>query len=403
MTSAAIALLRDPRTIRERSRHVLAAVQDRRSAHFTIHEDRLAHAAQIVAEVTRSRYPDLKIPYHSRWRHFEAGGRDRHASLAQALSRLPCVERARSEIDLAVVSVLLDAGAGPQWSYFESDSGQRLSRSEGLGVAAWHAFVAGEFSSLPDQPLRVDAERLARIDEASVRRIFQVAPGNELVGASGRAELMRRLARALADHPELFGTDGRPGGLFDTLADGSSLPAEEILAALLTGLSTIWPSGNQLDGESLGDCWPHRFAGGDGPSAGWVPFHKLSQWMTYSLLEPFERAGIAVIELDRLTALAEYRNGGLMIDTGVIAPIDPTLAQQPLTPAAEPIIEWRALTIALMDPLADQVRRALGLDACRLPLAKILEGGTWAAGRVLASRLRGGSPPLTIVSDGTVF
>jgi hypothetical protein len=32
-----------------------------------------------------------------------------------------------------------------------------------------------------------------------------------------------------------------------------------------------------------------------------------------------------------------------------------------------------------------------------------LEGGTWASGRTLAQRLRDGLPPLSIVSDGTVF
>jgi hypothetical protein len=39
-----------------------------------------------------------------------------------------------------------------------------------------------------------------------------------------------------------------------------------------------------------------------------------------------------------------------------------------------------------------------------LPLAKILQGGTWAAGRKIARERRAdGSPPLRVVSDGTVF
>jgi hypothetical protein len=49
------------------------------------------------------------------------------------------------------------------------------------------------------------------------------------------------------------------------------------------------------------------------------------------------------------------------------------------------------------------VRKPLGLTAAQMPLACVLEGGTWAAGRVLAQRLRGGTPPLNIASDGTVF
>ena len=68
------------------------------------------------------------------------------------------------------------------------------------------------------------------------------------------------------------------------------------------------------------------------------------------------------------------------------------------------VVEWRALTVALLDEIAPLVRTKLGLDARAFPLAKILEGGTWATGRRLARERRpGGAPPLTVISDGTVF
>ena len=51
-----------------------------------------------------------------------------------------------------------------------------------------------------------------------------------------------------------------------------------------------------------------------------MPFHKLSQWLAYSLIEPLEEAGIAVTGLDELTALAEYRNGGLLDRSGRARP-----------------------------------------------------------------------------------
>ena len=44
---------------------------------------------------------------------------------------------------------------------------------------------------------------------------------------------------------------------------------------------------------------------------------------TYSLLEPLQTAGVTVGNIDGLTGLAEYRNGGLLIDTGVLALRDP--------------------------------------------------------------------------------
>ena len=134
-----------------------------------------------------------------------------------------------------------------------------------------------------------------------------------------------------------------------------------------------------------------------------MPFHKLSQWLSYSLVEPLEEAGIAVTALDQLTGLAEYRNGGLFMDTGVLLPRDPDLPARPLRPDDEAVVEWRALTVALLDRLAEGVRTALNRDSVSLPLAAILQGGTWAAGRRLAGELRGGLPPLTIDSDGTVF
>jgi len=135
-----------------------------------------------------------------------------------------------------------------------------------------------------------------------------------------------------------------------------------------------------------------------------VPFHKLSQWLVYSLVEPLEAAGLQVTGLDDLTGLAEYRNGGLMIDCGVVVPKHPAVTAEGHGPGDSVIVEWRALTVALLDPLADLVRRRLDQEATAMPLAKILEGGTWAAGRRIAAERRpGGAPPITLESDGTVF
>ena len=132
-----------------------------------------------------------------------------------------------------------------------------------------------------------------------------------------------------------------------------------------------------------------------------MPFHKLSQWLSYSLFEPFEWAGVRIADQDALTGLPEYRNGGLLLDSGVLALVDPSAARETHDVGSELVVEWRALTVALLDEVAAQVRERLGRPD--LPLACVLEGGTWAAGRELAQELRGGDPPLAIRSDGTVF
>ena len=109
-----------------------------------------------------------------------------------------------------------------------------------------------------------------------------------------------------------------------------------------------------------------------------VPFHKLSQWLAYSLIEPLEWAGYTVTDLDDLTGLPEYRNGGLFLDSGVITLKDPVEAESAQAVDSTLVVEWRALTVALLDLIAEPIREKLGLDAKRFPLAKVLEGGTWA-------------------------
>jgi len=416
-----LAALREPATIRLRCAAITQAVTDSRSGWFRLDRSRLDNAADRVAELTEQRFPDLRIPYHSRWRHFEAGGVDRKAELDAMLEGRSVAERARAHFDLTVVSVLLDAGAGAAWHYRESsrensrEGEADYARSEGLGVATFRAFIAGAFANDPANPLRADATALQKLDAAALRKMFQVSTGNPIVGLEGRAGLLARLGDALQHEAGRDDVEARPGLLFDRLTGGEvgkggEVGAAQVLGEVLRAFAPIWRSGSVLRGVPAGDVWPHRFAGGEtahGREAGtdgWVPFHKLSQWLSYSLLEPLQWAGVSVTGLDALTGLPEYRNGGLLVDSGVIVPrSDRDLAKR-WKPGDEIIIEWRALTVTLLDELAVRVRERLGKTAEELPLACILEGGTWAAGRQIAAERRSdGSPPLAIDSDGTVF
>lgn len=399
--------LLSPVAIRARAEQLYAHVAAGKSAYFTLDAGRLEAAADYVAEVIRAKYPSLKIPYHARWRHFG----DRWDKLAPRFQGIHPDELARIRFDLAVVSVLLDAGAGATWKYEEPGTGQVLARSEGLAVASLDAFQKGVFSRLPEAlPCRADAEGLERIVTEDIAQAFQVTADNPLDGLEGRTKLLRDLGAALRKSPDYFGhTDEVPriGFLFDHLkaqARDGVLPADAILKALLRGLGPVWPGRIEFEGVNLGDCWRHGAAIAPDASNGLVPFHKLSQWLAYSLVEPLEEAGIRVVDLDALTGLPEYRNGGLFLDLGVLGLKQPALAAERLPPAHEAVVEWRALTVALLDRIADPLRRRLGKPRAELPLASLLEGGTWAAGRRIAAERRpGGPPPLNIISDGTVF
>ena len=99
-----------------------------------------------------------------------------------------------------------------------------------------------------------------------------------------------------------------------------------------------------------------------------------------------------------MTGLPEYRNGGLLVDTGLLTLKDddyrrgleqfkrnamnagqPKVEVVPLFGVDDDVIvEWRAATVGFLDELCVAVNGMLGLvEGDRLSLAQILEAGTW--------------------------
>lgn len=380
--------------VRERAHEMLAIALDGGLSDWQVDLDRLPATADIVGQVIRQQYPTLQVPFHARWRHFVVGGRDLWAEMADGADWPDAKARARAAFDLAITSVLLDAGAGSAWRFSDAATGTVTSRSEGLGVASLRLFQSG---ALAADGVSARADGLTGLTGEALAAAFQVTDVNPLVGLDGRAALLRRLGKAV----------GRPGDLFDRIAGraiNNRLPAPIILEVLLEALGPIWENRLSLGGVPLGDCWRHPAIKRDNATDGLVPIHKLSQWLAYSLIEPLEEAGITVFGLDGLTGLAEYRNGGLFIDDGVLVLKDPQDMARTHAVSDPLVVGWRSLTVALLDRIAPLVRERLGVAEADFPLARVLEGGTWAAGRVLArDRRDGGGPPLTITSDGTVF
>jgi hypothetical protein len=412
-------------------------------ADWTVDLTRLQPTADFVAKVVRDRYPNGQPPFHARWRHFVFSGRDLWSDICAGHRWESPAAAARAAFDLAITSVLLDAGAGAAWRYHDSGlTGLTVARSEGLALASLRWFERGGLSDDPVRdPLRADAAALCRVDAAVVDQAFQSGPGNPLQGAHGRAALLNRLGQAVLQRPDLFASADvpRPGGLFDALlrraselngapgaagrsaasaaagvpgstavsargAFAGTIGAPVILELLLEGLGPIWPNRSVVDGVPLGDCW--SFAPLQGPHSldHFVPLHKLSQWLAYSLIEPLEAAGLRVCDVGGLTGLAEYRNGGLLVDMGVLVPRDPGAFSRVHDVSDPFVVGWRSATVALLDEIAPLVAARLGFAAEEFPLARVLEGGTWAAGRLIAREKRAdGGPPFQISSDGTVF
>ena len=399
-----------PEAVRQRCHEVFEAAEANGSKYFHINNENLDAAVDLVEREIMSNYPNGKVPFHSRWRHFEFENKNFWQKTALKLTKRSKNEIARSQIDLAVVSVLLDAGAGSSWRYKDSQTGLNFSRSEGLAIASLRLFESGVLSqSGLDDPLRVDAASLQALTPEILAMEFQVSQSNQLLGLEDRAKLLNRLGDTLLKQKHIFEAEGtfRPGNLFDYLTRSQVngvLKARDILIAVLQGMGEIWPDGSWIDNVAIGDAGYHEVVKRSDVTDGIVPFHKLSQWMSYSLIEPLQEAGFKVNKLDALTGLAEYRNGGLFIDTKAISLKDRTQLEIVHDPKSPLVVEWRALTVVLLDKLAEKIRRSTNTDSGSMPLASILQGGTWSAGRRIAQQLRAnGVPPLQLNSRGTIF
>ncbi|KAI3317216.1 DUF1688-domain-containing protein [Xylariaceae sp. AK1471] len=468
--------LRSLGSVRERSKIVTEKALKNRLHHFDVDLDRFPDVVQFVCRIIKRDYdaPFHSIPGHGRYQHFSVGGRDRIAHLLSTFPQtIDNTERCRRLIDLFLVSVLLDAGAGTSWSFKSSDSGKIYRRSEGLAIASLEMFKTGLFSGDSSNKYQVDREGLRKLTVEQLAKGLQSRPGNEVAGLEGRAQLLIRLGDALAEKTEFFGETGRPGNMIDYLlahptTQASSSPVvilPVLWNVLMSGLAPIWPtSRTAINGVSLGDAWPcssmpqlppqqpHRVSSTSNspptfspfpqstPStprdkeyatAAWesiLPFHKLTQWLTYSLMQPMQSLlKIQFAGTELLTGLPEYRNGGLFIDLGVLTlkPADMERGLQnyndhcrrtgskgvEVAPMFEPsddvIVEWRGVTVGFLDKLCEDVNVALreDLNGGELTLAQLIEAGSWKGGREIAevSRPNTKEPPILIDSDGTVF
>ena len=228
-------------------------------------------------------------------------------------------------IDLAVVSVLLDAGAGPDWRYVEAGHGQRSPDPRGWAWRACTPSAPGCSPATRREPLQVDAAGLRRLTADRLAEAFQVARAIRWWAWTAAWRCCAGSAMRWPRGPGVGAVAGQ-AACFDRHGDRSAGRRRHDILSQLVGVAVGYLVGGQHYWRSAARrllAPPRR--SGPGLTRGWMPFHKLSQWLTYSLLEPFEWAGVTVTGLDALTGLPEYRNGGLLLDTGVLRLRDPAL------------------------------------------------------------------------------
>lgn len=417
-------------SVRETTSKVFNYIKDHKEGkYFTLNLDKVPEVVDfVVDEIIRPDYPtndDLKnIPPHGRWQHINASNIDRMSSIIQKWrdSGIDEIEICKKIIDLFVFSVLIDAGAGATWKYHEASTNTTIGRSEGLAVASINIFSEGKLSKDPKgDAYKVNGEILKSWTIDVFKENFQITKENSVNGLEGRLSLIKALGEALCSNSEIFGSDARPGNIIDYLYsiklseyEQPTVDLTQVWDALMNGLVSIWPKGRLLiDGQPLGDAW-YCDSILESPKI-IMTFHKLTQWLCYSLLIPLKSYGYKfdILNTDLQTGLPEYRNGGLFLDFDVIALKDDVLARGLKSsdvdkiPSYEPhdgvIVEWRCLTVGLLDYILPLVNKKLGYD---LELCQLIEAGSWKGGRVIAMKKRpemNGGPPINLISDGTVF
>ncbi|KAI5475905.1 hypothetical protein MNV49_000738 [Pseudohyphozyma bogoriensis] len=437
MSAEKIAYLRSLPSIRAQCSKVFALAQAGELEYWDLDLSKEGEIVDFVCALIARDYGTdyAAIPPHGRWRHF-VGDRVDPLLAKWNADAVDSLEVARRMVDLMVASVLMDAGAGNVWKFKPKEGGEGIGRSEGLAVGSLEMFENGLFSGVEGQPYRVDAVGLSKISTQQISDAMQVSEANPMAGIEGRAGLLVRLASVLTDaaNVQYFTRDGssRPGNIIDYLlshATSLSVPSpngpkisvqiDTLWEIVVSGLSGVWPAARtKIDGVSLGDVWPVKSLEKQGDNL--VPFHKLSQWLSYSLIEVMEKIlGWKFIGKENMTGLPEYRNGGLLVDFGLLNPRIPALLKSFDLPVTSPlpdflslpalhashdaIVEFRAVTVIMLDRLAQGIRDKVGDQTLSLP--QVLEAGTWKAGREIAKKLRPetSGPPFNIVSDGTIF
>lgn len=416
--------------VRDRARLVGEAAQAGKLSHFDVDEDRLGDAADLVTSVIKRDFGPASfhnIPPHGRWQHFEVGNIPRIGDECARWREDGCDdwEITRRLIDLFFVSVLLDAGAGDHWRYTEPGTDRTYERSEGIAVASFYMFKSLAFAtSKQEKAPIVDGNGLAALTTQALADGLHISDSNPILGLESRANLLRGLGKSLLAQSDIFGLEGRPGNVVDYITKNSKDPSKlDVLVfwdILQTLLIPCWPKDRTcINGRPLGDAWPlstleTQSTSIDADTTNFIqPFHKLTQWLAYSLMVPFQRIlHLDWINTDALTALPEYRNGGLFVDLGVLTLKKEALSRGlqasggslPMFKAGDDVVvEWRAMTLVLVDKLYGMVLERM--DGVHLTMAQLLEAGTWKSGREMAAKKRpeSKSSPIIIESDGTVF
>ncbi|MEZ5825717.1 MAG: DUF1688 family protein [Geminicoccaceae bacterium] len=344
--------------IRDRVWSVLARIERHGSEHFEIEANALGAVATTLAE----RYTLDPLPSGNGWWHLGEHAPEWLDRLADRLAGADAAERSRCGFDLALIWLV-----------------ERLGHTGPRDFAAGaRNLLDGRYAGDGRSP-QLDAAGLAAIDDEAVR------------------PLAARLRRTLEEHPELFGTRGRFGDLFDHLPKDGDV--DTLLRSLQPVGQALTASSVLLGGQPLGDVWRLEGIARDKQLPGLVPFHALLLELILDLVEPLLESSRQLPGIVDIPVPATRERCNQMLVLNIIRPKHAAVTRLTHPPGSDIVIELRCLVTALFDRLADRVRAALDVQVDRLATVRLMH-----AFELLAGERAGRSPSGPSISiGGAVF
>lgn len=370
------AALSNPDCIRKAAQEIWSRGIDGALASVKVKPEGLVPLAEKLCEIMREGFPDLQFPPAGCWRLFESGAFDRWGMIAAQQGFDSREDMIAAAADLAVLVGVMNVSFPGNWRFLDPFSGEAVEGEEARAIAALTLLSRGYFSSQPQKPLQVDATALCALTSAELRDALQIADGPE--GDVFLDQLTRHLVRCgevIGMRPDLFNRGGalRPGNAVLKLLDQGktdSVKADELFQLLFNGLAPLWVGGAQRGDLIFADAWDYQADAGKEPDI--LSFQTPLSGIVSSLLEPLAWAGVSMVDPDQVPLPADLESLCLLCAFGVL-----DCEERELKGADNLVraLHLRALTMAGMHQLVQEVRRLFEVDADSLPATLVLAAG----------------------------
>ncbi|MBO0345675.1 DUF1688 family protein [Roseibium sp. CAU 1637] len=383
------AAVSDPVKMREAAHEVWVAACAGDVPRITVRAERLAPLAQLLAEGMERAFPDMQMPPLGCWRWLEADDTDRWGIVASGVGFVTAEEMLIAAADLAVLTAVMNIDVAPTWRFEDPFTGNDVNGEKGLAIAALTLMSRGYFSADPARSFQVNAEALLALSEEELGPALQMEGDDHSQALQCMTGHLQRFGEVVGLRSDLFSQKGalRPGhGVLKVWqeADRMAVDTGMLFKTLFNGLAPLWTGGAERGDLILADAWEDFPADDVEPAPSRIlSFQAPLVSIAYSLLEPLAWAGIEMENLEVLPPIADFDHVALLIGAGVLE-LEASDAELGEAEAQATGLALRALSLAAVDGLAEELRRIFLADGAMLPMTVVIATGTRPAARAAA-------------------